>query len=732
MNKILKITGIVTISIVVLIIAALAVLRWMFPDQRLKQMAIDYAKNNFHREISFDKISFGFVGVTLDNFAISEESTFEQGTFIQAKELSVNLALLPLLKKHIKIDSIRIQDLQVTIVKNADETFNFDSLTTPTNEQTTDSSEKNSSLGFALTAKQFVAKNCNFIYKDVASSMTTSVNNISFDIRNFDLSNPFQAVISFTTQIKQKNQADITLPAKLDLTIFLANLNLPQAYVTLNQATASYKTVQLMLQGKVENFQNLDINIMGTLNGISNEIFTDFLPDLPAFKLPTISLSLVAQADLDKSIAQLTKAAIELKDSSISMSGPVDWGGEAATYTLEGKTYINLEQAIEMTDLTQVRPTGSISGSFKMTDKRDYQDISGTWQLKDVSIIYPPFTLTQTNGTIKMASLENISSNNLAGLLNGEKLTLSFSYKQAKQVANCIINADLAKLKLDSFPGANNSETSTQTSAAENQAEQKTSTTDNAETLFNLKTNLKIGAVSIPYMRSDGFTLQTDLTGLSSSMNKANGTISFSLQPGAITDIDTLLKGNKIVRFLLLPFGIINSVAKKLHISLFESTASAGKGEIAFSKGEGDYVFKNGLMTINNTSFISDLTNIKGSGTIDFPTNKLDMKVSATLLTKQTPMVIKIGGTLDDPSGKLDVLNTVGSVVGGLLNYKTATGLASGTVKTAGNVAGGAAKTTKQTTQAALKGTANAAKKTVNAIGNLVKKKSQEEPEEKN
>ena len=536
------------------------------------------------------------------------------------------------------------------------------------------------------------------------------------------MANPFTTIITFTTKVKQKGQADIVIPAKIDLTLLLADLNMPQAYVILNKATVSYKTIQLTLQGKAENFQNPHVNITGTLTGVNNEIFADFLPDLPNFSLPTIDLVFAAKADLEKSTAQLTQAAVKLKDSSISVSGPINWGGETTTYTLSGNTLVNLEQAVEMTDAVDIRPTGTVSGPFKLTDKNNYQDISGTFHLKDVSLVYDPFTLTQANGTVQMKSLEDISASNLTGLLNGENLTLSFAYKQLQNISSYVLDADLAKLKLDHFSSDTSAE-QTPSQESQNSTTEETTPTQEPEAVFNLKTNLKIGEVTIPYMHSNGFTLQSDLTGLSSSMRQANGKVSFSLQPGSITDVDKVIKENKIVRLILLPFGIINSVANKLNISLFDATSSARKGEISFSSGEGEYVFNNGLMTVNQTSFVSDLTNLKGSGTIDFPNDKLDMKVSATLLTKQTPIVIKIGGTLDNPSGKLDVLNTVGSVVGGLLNYKTATGLATGSVKTAGSVAGGAVKTTTQAAEATLKTTSQAAKATVKAIGSLFKKK---------
>ena len=747
MKKLFKIATVCVLSLAVLLVCGWVAFRIAYPDHKLKQMALEYTKKNWNREISFDRISFNWVGVTLENFALSEPTSFEQGTFLKADKLQAKVAFWPLLKKRVELDTVRVHGLDVTILQNADGTFNFDDFSS-SEEQTenAEASQGPQELGFTLTAEHFIAQDCSFTYKDLAAGTTWGVSKLNFDIENFDLDEPFNTIITFTTTFKQKNAPAVDIPAKIDLTLFLAALDMQKAYVTLNQATASYQTVRLNINGKVESFTAPAVQLAGTISGVDSQVLTPFAPDLPSFTLPTINLAFAAQTDLEKSTAQITQAAVRLQDSAVSVTGPVTWGGNTPTYTLTGKAEIDLDQAVQMTDTGDFRPTGTVTGSFKATEKKDFQDLSGTFQIKNLRLMYDPFTISETNGTVKITSLDDISSNNLTGLLNGEKFNLSFGYKQIKDTADITLNADIAKLTLARLPGstdtaaqpaeqktAEGDQTATdgQPAAAAQTAAQTQPAQATPESFFNLKSNVKIGAVSIPYFRSDGVTLTTTLTGLSASMNKANGQVSFAMQPGAITDMDTLIKGNKIVKFILLPLGIINSVAKKLNISLFNATSDARKGEIAFTDAQGEYTFKNGLMTINNTTFISSLTNVKGTGTINFPTNALDMKVSATLLTKQTPMVIKIGGTLDNPSGKLDVLNTVGSVVGGLLNYKTATGLATGSVKTAGNVAGGAAKTTgkaagtvAKTGVAAAKETADAAKATVKAIGGLFKKKS--------
>ena len=279
---------------------------------------------------------------------------------------------------------------------------------------------------------------------------------------------------------------------------------------------------------------------------------------------------------------------------------------------------------------------------------------------------------------------------------------------------NIVFNAELDKFTLKEFPSYAAAETEESETAS---AEQKTA---GPELLMNIKSNIKVGPISVPYFRADGFTLNADLTGVSETMKKANGQVSFVLQPGAITDIDSFVKGNKYVKILLLPITLVRKVAGKLNVDIFPAEANAQKGEIAFTNGEGVYTFTSGVMKVDKTTFASKLTNINGSGNINFHTQALDMKVSATVLTSQTPVIIKIGGTMDNPSGKLDVLNTVGSVLGGILNYKTPGKVAASTANTAGNVATGAVKTTGQVAQTGV----DTAKNVIKGIGGLFKKKS--------
>jgi len=725
MKKLFKLLLKTVIVLAVLGVAALAILRIMFPPEKIKAMALDYAKNTLHREISFDGISFNLIGVTLDNFALSEASTFQDGTFVKADKLAVKVALAPLLKKRVEIATVLVDGLEVNVIKQKDGSFNFDSLVPASGETSAENTaqepgkDSGETSAFVLLAEKITVNDCNFLYKDLQTGMTAGLEHLNVDITGFDLDEAFDAAISFTTEFQQENGPAVSVPVHIALRVFLANLDLKNAYVTANNISAAYKTVKFQLKGGVKDFTAPAADFSGTLSGIDNTIFADFLPDLPNFSLPVINMAVQAEADLEKSSAVIQKAALSVRDSGLTAKGTAGWGGINPTYNVTADLKADIAQLVQMTDAADgFNPAGLISGSFKATDKKDGKDVSGKVVLSDVSAMYDPVTLSQVNGTIQIASLDDISAPGLTGLLNREKFTTSFSYKNVKEVMNIVLNLNLDKLKLDAFPAS---------SAEEEQADRPAQTQDSAaaaaqgpETFMNVKADVKVGEISVPYFRAEGFNLTADLTNVSPSMGKTNGTVSFTLKPGAITNLDSFVKESKIVRILLLPITIVRKVAGALNINLFQAEGNAQKGEIAYTGAEGLYTFKNGVMNLDKTTFASNLTNINGSGNINFNTNALDMKVSATVLTSQTPVVIKIGGTMDNPSGKLDVLNTVGSVVGGILNYKTPGKVVTGTAKTAGAVAAGAAKTTGEVASS----TVNTAKDTLKALGGLFKKSS--------
>ncbi len=691
----------------------LVALHLAFPPEKIKKITLDYAQSTLHREVRFESVSFNFIGITLNNFSLSEESSFEQGTFLQAKQLQAKVAFWPLLKKRVEIDTLSLDELEINVVQRPDGSFNFDNLfaSAKTDDASGSQQPATPEHPFVLTAKHFAATDCNLHYNNQQTQLSTGINHLNIHVENFDLDQPFNAQISFTGKIQETGGPLISVPTDIDLTVFLAGLDLSKANTQINQARVAYKKLTLDLQGKIENFNNPVVDLTGSLTGLNHTAFVDFLPDLPAFAFPKINLALQAETDLAQSAAQIQNASLRILDNSLNLKGTYGWGKEHAAYQLSGQLRTDLAQIVQMAGNSEFNPQGSIRGTFTATDKNNGKDFSGSFTFRDMSALYPPFTLAQTNGTLKIDSLEQFSCDKLTGLLNNEKFTASFAYITRKNVSDLKLDLQLDKLLLEQWP------------SSEKEPKEEKNTTgpkkEEPETYLNLTSKISIGSVQVPYFRSDGVELQTELKNINDSLSKTDGTVSFSIKPGAITDIEKLMKQNKIVRIVLLPLNLLNAVGKKLNLDLLDEKAQSKKGEIALTKGEGHYTFTNGLMTLDTTSFESELTNLNATGSINFATDALNMRASATLVTKQTPVVFKITGSLDNPSGKLDVAHTVGSVLGGILNYKAAKKEAQTTEASASQDE----TETEASSAESMKETAEAAKAAAKALGSLFKKK---------
>lgn len=721
-KKLIKICFVLCILLVVLLVAAFFTLKKMYPPAKLKTLAQNYVSQKLQREFTFDSISFTWIGFTLTNAALSEDHTFAQGTFIKADKLTAHVAVKPLLQRRIEISTIEADGLDVNIVAKKDGSFNFDTLMSSTDEdtstqtsdeQTQQSTEETTQL--VITAQKIRLNDCDFIYLDEQSGLRTALNSLNIEIDDFNANAPFDARLTFTTDISGNGQPTMNLPVSIHTKIFLANFDMSKSYATVSQAKARYKTANLSLQGDIKNFTAPTTDLTGSLSGITNIVLNELAPGLPNFSLPTILLSLKANSDLDAQATTISEAKLAVKDSSLLAKGVVNWSGATPTYNLSGSLKAVVNQLVQMTDtLNGFSPAGTIQATFKATEKKQYTDVSGNVLLQDVSMLYTPFTLTNLNGNIVIASLDNISSSALTGKLNGENFKGSFSYISWPTVTDILLNLNLDKLVLKEFPSSTQEDTEKQ--ATTNSAD-KTST-ETGIFPMNIKANVSVGGITVPYFQSNGMTLSANLTNVTDNMAHTNGTVNFALQPGKITNLDNFIKGSKTAKILLLPLNVIKKAAEFLHINLFPSKNKAEGTAISFTKGAGTYTFTDGVMNIDKTVFNSTVTDVSANGTVNFQTNALNMKAKATLLTQAAPVSFKITGTLNEPKGKLDVVNTVSSVVGGILNGRTEKSAAKGTVSLT--------KGTATTAATAVKNTAVTTADVVKGIGSLFKKKNKD------
>ncbi len=708
MKKLLKILAILAVLAVILLIAAFIALRIMFPPEKIKAMAQSYAKQTLNREVTFNDVSFNLVGITLHDFAVSEPADFTNGTFVKADKAVAKIALKPLFKKRIEISTVGLEGLEINVSKNEEGVFNFADLIPASSSQAQvpqAQPEQSSPSAFSLMAQRIYATNCNFYYKDAQSGMDASLTNVNMEITNFNLDKPFDFSLSFTTDYQDAAGLSVSVPFDMKLQADLAGMDMNKAQAVLEKLTLNYKNILFSLSGSAKNFNAPVIDMTGKISGVSNTALADILPNLPAFVLPDIRFAASAEADLAASSAVIKQASLSLSDSALSVAGHAAWGEEAPTYAMQANININLQQVAQMAQmLAGYSIGGKIAGSLTATDKNNGQDVRGTISLDKLTVQYDPLTMADLTGDIVIKSLADISCQNMTGLLNDEKFTSSFAYKNLGSVLDILFNFDLAKFTLASLPSFDSG--SAQTESAQSSTSLASS---GADMLFNVKANVSVGEITVPFFTTKGISLNADLRQASPTMKNASGSVSFHLKEGAVTDLDQFVRGNRIVKIIMLPLTLIKNVGDKLGVDIFPVQDPQDKGKIKFASGSGNYRFTNGLMTVQETHFDSDLSKVNASGSINFKTEALDMGVSATLLQSSTPIVFKIGGTLTEPSGKLDVAGTATSLIKGFLSGQMSSD-AQNAKESAQAVAQQAKQKAEQTKAAAEQAAANAKK----------------------
>jgi uncharacterized protein YhdP len=106
--------------VVVLLIAGTIVLRMKYPPARLRELVETQIRERLNREAQVRYVQLGLGGLRLEDVRISEPPNFRAGTFLVVEAIDIHWALLPLLSKHVSVNSVLLQKPQLNVVRLAD------------------------------------------------------------------------------------------------------------------------------------------------------------------------------------------------------------------------------------------------------------------------------------------------------------------------------------------------------------------------------------------------------------------------------------------------------------------------------------------------------------------------------------------------------------------------------------------------------------------------------------
>src|SRR5206468_6845569 len=108
-------------------VLVLTVLNVNFLVRRNKDYLIGPVEQALGRKITVDKIEVTLtpVGARLVNFALADDPAFSADAFLRAKDLRVDLRLLPLLVGRFRLKGMVLESPLITIVRDARGQYNF-------------------------------------------------------------------------------------------------------------------------------------------------------------------------------------------------------------------------------------------------------------------------------------------------------------------------------------------------------------------------------------------------------------------------------------------------------------------------------------------------------------------------------------------------------------------------------------------------------------------------------
>lgn len=192
-----KVIYIVAGVVVVLILVA-ALLPFVIDANRFRPEIESSLNTALNRKVDIGNIRLSILsgGVTVENISISDDPSFNNGPFLKAKSLSVNLDLLPLIfSRGIHITGLTIDQPSVTLLRSPMGTWNFSTLgtnqTESKNASTASSAPSSSSSNTDLSVRSFSLKNGTMVVGNTGNNARS---------HTYDQVNIKASGLSYTTQ----------------------------------------------------------------------------------------------------------------------------------------------------------------------------------------------------------------------------------------------------------------------------------------------------------------------------------------------------------------------------------------------------------------------------------------------------------------------------------------------------------------------------------------------------
>ena len=699
-----------------------------------KDKIVSTVKEQLSADISIGSISAGIFDLRLKDVSISIEGK----NIADVDLIYARFALIHLIKGKLRVNNIIINGFNLTVIRDKNGKFNFDSLlNSPAFESDEKKKKKKKKKDedededvFGILINKINLNGFRIVYIDEAEQMSLILDKVCFVVKDLNLEKPFDVYTYFNVFFKNKDMDIKDLQISLSSSVNLNFLNLREAEVIIKSFVIRLKDTIIKTDGNISNFENPKIKLNTAILKLSSETF-EGISELPKFLIPKINIKTLLNIELEKSILNIERFYVNVLDCSINAVGKIDYSDELNYNINAAITFIldKITQTVEMIEPYKI--TGEVKTNLNITSGSSV--ISGDISIKDVAAFLPQLgKVNDVNSDIKINSIDSISMPSLTGKMNSYPFVSSASYladdKKGKLKANFFADRIYGKMSKEYEEQMNKKEEKDLKDANEQKIEQELGKSENVPQKTEIKTKnkssakptdievyFKVNHINVPYFLGKDVKFKMNMLNVTPDLDRLEGTLSLTTADGTIKDIYKLTESNALMKGLFLSLKIASNVINALNVlDILNSIGSAVVGSNDKKQvsemteedsenrkekldGQIDFLsfitainFKEGKGVFKNCSFVSNLMSFKVAGNIDFKEDLVDMAVNAAPGRHEEdegimPLKMKITGTTDNPSGSLSVLGSISSLVKDTLTKNIVSGsLKSGFTKLLG------------------------------------------------
>ncbi|MFP5348819.1 MAG: AsmA family protein [Gammaproteobacteria bacterium] len=247
MRKPVKIVAILAGVVVGLIVLAIVLVAVFVDPNRYRDDIIGAVKTHTGRDFQIEgklKLSFfPWLGLETGALQLANAPGFGKEPFARVESAGIKVELLPLLRKEVRVDAIRLNGLALNLAKNKDGRTNWDDLTKAQAKPAEPEKPKSPDAGAALaafTVNELSVRNANVVWDDQQSGARYAVRGLDLTSGNLLGTTPVPLKLTFDLETGKppvRNRVELNARANLDPA--KQALNVPE--LTLNAGPLTLK-----------------------------------------------------------------------------------------------------------------------------------------------------------------------------------------------------------------------------------------------------------------------------------------------------------------------------------------------------------------------------------------------------------------------------------------------------------------------------------------------------------